>query len=509
MIRLLRRFDPLRILALLLLILPVFALFVVGILWLWQNDVLLYWLGAFLVCGIFGYGFQRLLMRRSRRLLPDAATGANPEWSSGADDVWEHVNAFAGTLKAEDWPLNDGERLLMLGRRVLEIVAHRFHAKTDRPLLELTVPHALLIIERASRDLRREIVENVPFSHRLTIGDLSRMQQWKVSAEKWYNLYRIGRAVVSPVNALFSEAWGGLRDHGVNAALDELHGWLLRAYVRKIGYYAIDLYSGHMLFDDLPENFRTSSSGDDLARAEADAQKALGEPVRIVLLGRANAGKSSLINALFGKLVAAADVLPDTTPGVVPYLLERDGFAQALVIDTPGFDTELLNTKQILRVTADADLILWTSPANRPDRQAERDVLDAVRAALGARQHRRQPRILVALTHIDQLRPAAQWQPPYDLSDTSDAKAVNIRAATMAAANDLAIDIARIIPVCLAAGRVYNVEDALWAAILDSQDEISRARLLRCTEARRGEENWALLRKQLGNAGRFLLRLPQ
>jgi len=37
-----------------------------------------------------------------------------------------------------------------------------------------------------------------------------------------------------------------------------------------------------------------------------------------------------LINALFGQLVAATDVLPDTTASLAPYRLERDGLAAAL-----------------------------------------------------------------------------------------------------------------------------------------------------------------------------------
>jgi uncharacterized protein len=64
-------------------------------------------------------------------------------------------------------------------------------------------------------------------------------------------------------------------------------------------------------------------------------------------------------------------------------------------------------------------------------------------------------------------------------------------------------------PVCLAEGRAYNVDDALWAAILAQQDEAGRVRFLRCLEARKRVENWTLLGRQLANAGRFLLDLPK
>jgi hypothetical protein len=49
------------------------------------------------------------------------------------------------------------------------------------------------------------------------------------------------------------------------------------------------------------------------------------------------------------------------------------------------------------------------------------------------------------------------------------------------------------------------VDDALCAAILHDQPEANRLRLLRCLRARKQEEDWELLWRQLGNAGRILL----
>ena len=77
-----------------------------------------------------------------------------------------------------------------------------------------------------------------------------------------------------------------------------------------------------------------------------------------------------------------------------------------------------------------------------------------------------------------------------------------------AVAGDLAVSVAAVIPVCLAEGRIYNVDDVLWSAILDRQDEAGKVRFLRCLEQRKREENWALLRRQLANAGRWLTTLP-
>ncbi len=230
--------------------------------------------------------------------------------------------------------------------------------------------------------------------------------------------------------------------------------------------------------------------------------------MRIVILGRANAGKSSLINALFGRLTAATDVLPDTTPGLTPYRLEREGLTAALIFDTPGCDTEFLTEKALRKAAMDADLILWVCAAPRPDRQLDRLRLDLLRSEFAARTDCRPPPVLVAVSYIDQLRPHREWQPPYDLQNPQGPKAANIRAAVEAVAGDLAVPVNDVIPVCLAEGRVYNVDDALWAAMLDRQDEAGKVRFLRCLEQRKREENWTLLRRQLTHAGRWLTTLP-
>lgn len=507
-LRLLRRFDALRLFALLLLVLPLVVLLGAGIAWLWQQGALWYWLAALVLCAALGAGLQKLLLKRERALLEDIGLDPNPDWPPSAEVVWQRVDALAESLQTEDWPLGDGERWLELGRRSLDLVARSYHPEVERPVLEMTLPHLLRIIERASHDLRHDIVEHVPFSHRITLGDLLRAQGFKQTAERWFNWYRVGRAVLNPLDALISETWGKLREQGFEAARGELHRWLLRAYVRRVGYYAIDLYSGQLLLDDeRPADAPTQQSNRDLERSEQQTTEDAKEPLRILVLGRSNAGKSSLINALFGQLSSAVDVLPGTTRGFTPYLLERDGLLQALVLDAPGSDGLEFDEAALLREGEAADLILWVTPATRPDRQAERAQLDLLRTALAERPSRRPPQWLVVLSHIDQLRPAGQWQPPYDLNDSTNAKARNIRAATLAVAGDLDVALERVVPVCLAAGREYNL-DVLWSVLLEVQDEALRARLLRCMEARKREENWALLRRQLGGAGRWLRSLP-
>ncbi|MCB1948187.1 GTPase, partial [Nitrosomonas sp.] len=499
--------DPFRLLGFVLFVLPFLALLGLGMVWLWQHGYLLFWALAMLICTGLGYGVQQLLVRRDRRLLAEAVTEPNPEWPLSADEAWDRVQALAQNCKAEDWPLEKGDWILALGRRTLETVAHCYHPQVDKPLYELTVPHTLLVIERASRDLRRDVTENVPFSNRLTIGDLFRVQRWKDRAEQVFDVYRAGRMIVNPIDALLGEAWRHLRERSYIQARDELHRWFLRTYIRKVGYYAIDLYSGRLvLTDDEPVTARTERTTADMHQMDQAADTAAEarieeEPLRILVLGRSNAGKSSLINALFDKLATVADVLPDSTEMLKPFALIHAGLTQALIFDSPGCDSENFDSKKLHDAAKDADLILWVSPANRPDRQIERDCLDALRTFFSKQTTRRPPPLLIVASQVDRLRPAGEWNPPYDLTHPQNTKAVNIRAAIEAIAIDLAVPTDHVIPVCLMENHVYNVEDTLWAAILNHQEEAQQARLLRCLDEKKKTENWKLLRRQMINAG--------
>lgn len=509
----LARIDPLRLLVFILMLLPLLALLGFGFFWLWQSGNLQYWLIALVICGSLGYGLQYWLVRQQRQLLNAPVTAPNPQWPPNADAVWQRVEALAETCNPQDWPLEEGTWILSLGQKTLETVAHSYHPDVEKPLLELTIPHTLLIIERASRDLRRDFAEKIPFSTRLTIGDFFRIQRWKAKAERIVDIYRAGSILINPLNALLGEAWRHLRERSFDQARDELHRWLLRAYVYKVGYYAIDLYSGRLtLTDEALIESTTPESKTDLEQAQEAAQEtaaAAAEPLRILVLGRTNAGKSSLINALFGNLAATTEQLPDGKQTFKPSVLTREGFTQALVFDSPGCDSAGFDQAKMLAAAKNADLILWVSAANRPDRQSERECLDQLRAAQAAWIDRRSPPLLVAASFIDRLRPVNEWQPPYDLTQPSNTKALNINAAVQAIASDLAVPVEKVIPVCLLKGKIYNVDDTLWAAILNHQDEALRVRMMRCMDARKRAEDWELLRRQMLDAGRFLRNLPE
>jgi hypothetical protein len=118
---------------------------------------------------------------------------------------------------------------------------------------------------------------------------------------------------------------------------------------------------------------------------------------------------------------------------------------------------------------------------------------------------RRAAPVLLALTHIDQLRPAAEWAPPYDIATPTDPKARSIRAAMDAVARALDLPLDRIVPVALPPDREpYNL-DALWARIALELDE---AKLAQLDRLRIGQGAFSLtdLPQQLADAGRLIIK---
>lgn len=498
--RLLKPFGYLHILALFLTMTPFLVLPLLGLIWLWQTGDLLYWLGALVACGLLGYGLHWIDKRRTR-LPEESITQPSPDWPSGSAGAWDRVEALAESIDPEDWPLDDSDRVWQLGRLALDEVARHYHPGRERPLLELTLPHALLIIERASRDMRFTITENVPFSHRMTLGGLSRARNWGKKATRFESIYRAGRAVADPFGSVLREFSRAVGSQIVGYGSTRLRRWLLREYVLKVGYYAVELYSGHLLLGG--EELEAAPKGE----PESSTQQQSEEPLRILVLGRTNSGKSSLINALFGELQAVADPLADTTQRLKAYSLERENQSRALVLDSPGIDSRHLPEKELREAVVNADLILWVSAAPRPDREEERALLERIRTWLDDHARSRRPApLIVVVSHTDQLSPVRQWEPPYDLSNPMTAKGRAISAAVEAIKDDFSLATGEVVPVSLAEGRHYNVEDGLWAAIIGNEDEARRARFLRLLPARQRQENWSLLRRQLASAGRLFTR---
>ena len=164
-------------------------------------------------------------------------------------------------------------------------------------------------------------------------------------------LSQLAGGVTRPLDRLRDDLLNLLAD--VEAALDfgdeDIEFVAKPEMLRRIGSAIAHLTNLHRQLDD-----RTMS----------------GQPVRVVLVGKPNAGKSSLFNALAGSSAALVSPIPGTTRD---YLLTRFDVAGTPVdlIDTAGWqfarDTIEEQSQELGREqTERADVVLWCVPVGEP-----------------------------------------------------------------------------------------------------------------------------------------------
>ncbi len=137
-----------------------------------------------------------------------------------------------------------------------------------------------------------------------------------------------------------------------------------------------------MTFADVPEGFRSGFA---------------------CFVGRPNAGKSTLTNALIGQKVAITSSRPQTTRHAIRSILHRPD-AQLIVIDTPGLHKPrtLLGSRlnDVVRETwAEVDVIGFCVPADQPVGRGDEFIAGELKSVAG-----RTP-VLGVVTKTDTARP--------------------------------------------------------------------------------------------------------
>lgn len=466
-------------------VLPLVTLAGLGVVWLAEH-------GRWLPFAIGLVTTTTLLVGVSRLLLPRGAAVDRPppgRWPDAGRRAWDDVVVLARETEQTPPALDDAEACRALVDRTLGIVARRFHPDASEPRLEVTVGQCVEIAERVVHDLRTEWIELLPVVGDLplrTVRDLrglaTRLPLLRRLAGFAARIWRAGRFLTDPVAALPFEI--DLAAHGwpVERLADEGRRQLAGDMVRRVGRYAIDALTG------------CSLRGLDPVADLGDSR-----PVRVVVVGPRNAGKSSLVNAIVGLDIARVDVAAGpAAPLEVP--VARDGLEGIVLADTAGFGgvDDAAASRRLDESLRDADLVLAVTSAARAARDEERRLLAAVRRRFEHSTTRAVPPVVVAVTHVDRLRPAAEWRPPYDLERGDSEKERNIRDALDVIAVDLGVDRRLVVPVCVAEGHSFNVDDGLVAALLAVLPEAARARTCRWLERRLGHAGWSRLGARLG-----------
>ncbi len=145
----------------------------------------------------------------------------------------------------------------------------------------------------------------------------------------------------------------------------------------------------------------------------------------VSILGRPNAGKSTLLNALVGEKLAIVAKKPQTTRTAIQGVLNT-GDAQVVFVDTPGIhksDT-LFNKRMMDTVRAaleDRDLLLFVADARRPPGEEDARAVSILNrsgapAFLALNKIDRLPNKAVLLERIEQYRALHDFREYYPIS---------------------------------------------------------------------------------------------
>ncbi len=448
--------------------------------WIWLVRAGGTWL--FLAVGLACAMLAGLLMLRRTGAKAQVPEVPPEDWPRREREALALVERFARDVPTLS--LTDQAEALDLVRRTAERVARYYRPDASDPLTAFTLPEALLALQTAAGRVRRGLLDAVPLSDRVTVSQML----WAAAvadtagtvaayARRVWDRYRVVRPVINPPGALLAEVSALFQNEVYGAAKLGLKGRATRMIVLETGRAAIDLYAGRM-------RLHPSEIGSDVeVPPEPEAV-----PVRLLVAGQGNAGKSSLVNALAQDVVAAVTPLPGAA-GFACFRATDPAGQACVLVDAPGLSDDPAAIEALAEQARMADAMLWTVSAVQPARHADALGLRAVRAAFARRPDLNPPPLLCVLTHIDQLRPFAAWDPPYDVAAPGSAKARSIRAAMDAVAGDLGLPLGDLVPVSMAPGRAaYNV-DALRERIAAVLPEARLAQLARA-QATAGSAGW-------------------
>lgn len=373
-----------------------------------------------------------------------------PDWTDNDWTAWSSISADIDHHMSQD---PDWEDFKTLSIDILSKVSKFYRPKQSDSEYAFTLPEILLIIEKVSFKYRKFILENVPLSENINFSTAKKAYILKNKAEKFMPLYDLYRAIrlFTPVG-IISELRGNIISHVFDDVNNSLQIKLKRKLMEEVAEVAIDLYSGRFKVSDLTLQPSLEALKD--ARREAVPV----DPLRVLLIGQQSCGKSSIVNALVDDMVAEVSAIPSTDKFTVHCCKVEDTDILHLV-DAPGIDGSDSTYQLLLEQMTQSDLILWVLKANQPGRQIDTEMMNLFYAFYESPENlnRKKPPLMMLLNQVDRLQPTSEWSPPYELTDTTSAKAQIIKRALDY--NHVLFPHEAILPVCSSKERgQYNID---------------------------------------------------
>ena len=401
-------------------VLPFLVLAVLGGVYIWQGGWLPYFilllLGLALLLFVAAWVFKRPESEPE-----ELVEGLEPkaDWSAKDNGVWHLATQRIDSEKLAHTPWTDVQQEMMTQ---LVFVAKCYHEGEVDAEYAVSLPEFLLMLEVCSRNYRALILQHVPLVQSVKLSTLRSVYRQKDKISTTYSLlqvgYRIFRIVGGPQLAVASEVRGAIMGSMLDGLSEHLQRNLKKLLFEEVSQVAIDLYSGHLALSD--EEGRKYQQ-----QIAAAVEAAPVKPLSVVVLGQVNAGKSSLVNALAEQCVAEIDVI-QAGDKVVRHRLQLTDELELELVDTPGINGEARIEDLLLEEATQGDLVLWLSQANQPAKELDSRLLMRWNAYFSGNIQRRKPPILLVTTHNDQLKPIAEWDPPYDLNESGIKKVATI-----------------------------------------------------------------------------------
>ena len=390
------------------------------------------------------------------------------------------VAAREDVLPWEDWP-----QFFSRCQRLIEGVAHIYYPQVKRPFLNIHVPQAYGLLRGTVDDVDQWMQKLAPVLGQVTVGQAyetyETYRKLEPAARTALKVWNWSRWIFNPVAALTRTSTQTYRNQANQQLLANLGQILRETTLQALGERAIALYSGETvrtlegLGETLPE-VQTQTLRELITTANPkDAVET--EPLNVLLVGRTGAGKSSLINTLFGRDTAAVDVLPSTDTLQSYQFTNLMGESLALW-DAPGYEQSgRADLRElVLEKAAEADLLLLVTPAPDPALQMDLSFLADIQAQVAELP------IISMVTQVDRLRPLREWSPPYDWQSGSQPKEKSIREAVAYRQEILGEVSAAILP--LVTGNQEQERSAwgvtaLSTAMIDEFDPAKQGRMAR------------------------------